>query len=163
MGAAWYNIYEQNKRAEINSKEERDLTHFKIGVEILAQEIEKFEKIEFRKTRKLAAAALLAGKKEDSNVYDVIDFFDTMGLLIRRNALDKEMVMSTFFDCISGYWHASSDYIHFSTQQDSLNYNDFNLLYKRMVFVCESMGGKETLDDNAVKTFLKSETELPCN
>jgi hypothetical protein len=163
MGAGWYNIYEQNQRAEKNAKEERESTHYKIGIEILMQQMEKFDGKEFRKTRKLAATALLAGKKQDNNVYDVINFFDTMGLLVRRNVLDEEMVMPEFFDYISGYWHATSDYINTSIRLDSLNYKDFIFLDKKMNSAYKFMGGKEELDHQSLKEFLKDESELPIN
>jgi hypothetical protein len=48
--------------------------------------------------RRKAAQALKRGPDEhDADIEDVLDFFETLGLLVRRHALDREVVWHTFF------------------------------------------------------------------
>ena len=40
-----------------------------------------------------------------------MDFFETVGLLVRRDILDAEMVCHTFYTWIEGWWQAATPLI----------------------------------------------------
>jgi hypothetical protein len=70
-----------------------------------------------------AARDLLAGQSLEAE--PILDFFETMALLQRRNALDKEMVWHTFFYWIDHYYEATKDLIKIRQKVDPLVWNDF--------------------------------------
>jgi hypothetical protein len=81
----------------------------------------------FGPTKKLqrskAAYDLLAGNSLEAE--PILDFFETMALLLRRGALDKEMVWHTFFYWIDHYYEAAKDVISKRQTQDPLVWKDF--------------------------------------
>ena len=70
-----------------------------------------------------AARDLLAGQSLEAE--PILDFFETMALLQRRRALDKEMVWHTFFYWIDHYYEATKDTIKARQQLDPLVWKDF--------------------------------------
>ena len=62
-----------------------------------------------RAQRAKAAADLLAGKSPEAE--PILDFFETMALLLRRGALDQEIVWHTFFYWIDHYYAAACEHI----------------------------------------------------
>ena len=54
----------------------------------------------------------------------ILDFFETMALLLRRGALDEEMVWHTFFYWIDHYYAAASAYIADRQRTDPLVWKD---------------------------------------
>ncbi len=56
-----------------------------------------------------AATDLLAGRSSEAE--PILDFFETMALLLRRGALDKEIVWHTFFYWIDHYYAAACEHI----------------------------------------------------
>jgi hypothetical protein len=55
----------------------------------------------------------------------ILDFFETMALLLRRGALDAEMVWHTFFYWIDNYYSALQPYIADRQKTDPLVWQDF--------------------------------------
>jgi hypothetical protein len=69
-----------------------------------------------------AASGLLAGQSLEAE--PILDFFETMALLLRRGALDKEIVWHTFFYWIDHYYEATKDAIELRQTADPLVWND---------------------------------------
>ncbi len=63
---------------------------FSMGVNLLVKLEGDFESPDFRKRRQAAAQAI--GTRDLSDVEDVLDFFETVGLLTRRRALDPHFL-----------------------------------------------------------------------
>jgi hypothetical protein len=70
-----------------------------------------------------AARDLLASQSLEAE--PILDFFETMALLQRRKALDKEMVWHTFFYWIDHYYEATKNLIKARQNVDPLVWNDF--------------------------------------
>jgi hypothetical protein len=80
-----------------------------LAIELLFKFDDRFNSEAFQRTRVSAAKALQ--RNEDSvAIDDVLDFFETMGLLAQRGALEPEMLWHTFFNWLDGYWHAAREY-----------------------------------------------------
>lgn len=77
-----------------------------------------------------AAQGLLAGKSLEAE--PILDFFETMALLRRRKALDKEMVWHTFFYWIDHYYEATKDSIALRQESDPLVWKDFVVFVKEL-------------------------------
>ena len=77
------------------------LSRFSLGVDLTFRMDERFESPEFLKKR--CGAAHAVKQQRGSDFEPVLDFFETLGLLTRRGALDEEFVYSTFFYWLHGY------------------------------------------------------------
>ncbi len=128
---------------------------FSLQVQSLLAVEQQFQDPERRETRHLAARQLL-NKRPESEVDDVLDFLDTLGLLVRRKALDPEMVWHTFFYWIYGYWHAAQDVIIRERHQNSNVWADLAGLYDK-VFAIENKQGVPRQED--IQDFLEYEVE----
>jgi hypothetical protein len=152
----WHSIREENERARIAAIEARDQNYFRVSVDVLMKLVSQFDEPRFRQKRKLAAQAILKSNAKDNNIYDIMDFFETVGLMVHRNALDKEMVWSEFSDLIEGYWTGGSKLVQPEIQEDSTFYLEFNILNKTMDSISVSKGtNKMKLPD-----FLQMESTL---
>ncbi len=75
-----------------------------------------------RLQRVKAARGLLDGQSLEAE--PILDFFETMALLLRRGALDKEIVWHTFFYWIDHYYQAAKDSIALRQKSDPLVWQD---------------------------------------
>jgi hypothetical protein len=78
-----------------------------------------------RAQRVKAAQDLLAGRSLEAE--PILDFFETMALLLRRGALDREIVCHTFFYWIDHYYAATADAIAQRQLADPLVWKDLIL------------------------------------
>lgn len=110
--------------------------------------------------RNLAAHALLS-KSNLAHADEVFDFFEAVGLYVRKDALDVEFAHSMFFHWINLYWRAGKEYILESRKRTSNLYEDFEGLYKKVLEI-EKKQDSESRDinptDDDIKSFLKQET-----
>ena len=89
--------------------------------------------------RRDAAAKSLSKKtyktptdKTSQDADDVLDFFETIGYLLSRGALDEKMVWHTFFHWIMGYCQAAEEYISMKRQREPKVLQDLIDLHHRM-------------------------------
>ena len=80
--------------------------------------------------RAKAATNIEKGQFEEAE--PILDFFETIGLLVRRGALDKEMVWHTFFYWIDHYFEASYEYIESRQRIDPVVWKDLVALTATM-------------------------------
>jgi len=84
--------------------------------------------------RKQAAKALRSNPSSpSSDIEDVLDFFETLGLLVRRKALDEEMVWNTFYHWLHRYWLLCESYIRTKQKTKLTLWGDYADLEKRLV------------------------------
>lgn len=117
--------------------------------------------------RSLAASGILRG--DFSEAEDILDFFETVALLVRKKSLDRYMVWHTFSYWIYGYFEAARDHIKAEQLSDPLRWKDLceqvpkmqALHKKELLGVGEKEGamalGKIIPDAAAVQAFLKEE------
>lgn len=142
-------IYIQNKK-----------TQFIQSVELTIKFNERFG-TQLRSTRIKAAKALLEKDGNSQSVEDILIFFDEIGLLVRRGALDEELVCSEFSDYVDMYWLAGyDDYIKPAQDEDSLYYTDLQYLHDRMKQVLQKQGGNINLVIDNFKSYLEHEASL---
>jgi len=109
-------------------------SRFALGIDLLLNLEDKFNNDKMLKIRRSAARELLL-HKEKSDVDNVLDFFEMVGMLVRRGALDDFMVWHNFFYWIHGYYLPNSDYIVESRIEDPTIWVDLVELYKRLVSI----------------------------
>jgi len=98
-------------------------TRFNQSVDLLFRQENDFFGTAKKAQRVKAAHGLLAGQILEAE--PILDFFETMALLQRRKALDKEMVWHTFFYWIDHYYEAAKDLIKTRQNVDPLVWKDF--------------------------------------
>ena len=149
--------------ALINLSSQIRRSKFSQSVDLLLKfEDRFFNSAQMKGARRAAANSLLNGG--DSSIEDVLDFFETVGMLVRRHALDNEMVWNTFFYWLHCYWSAANDYISKERQEDPTMWEEFSYLHKCMVNVekrktrcsdADLLHSKESLNE-----FLNEESKL---
>ena len=109
------------------------------------------------------AAALLQRKDLMTNhelvtadVDVVLDFFDTVAMLLRRRVLDKQLVWHQFYDWAVYYWFASEGYVR-SVQSDEsrTTWKDIQSLVPTLM---KHEGQSRPPRDEKLQEFLASET-----
>lgn len=131
---------------------------FSLGVDLTLKLDERFEGKEFQGKRAKAARALRQENRSiKADAEDVLDFFETLGFLVRRKALDKELVWNTFFYVFYGYCLYAKSHIEAQTEKYPPRYNDLRWLKPRLVDVEECNNG--TLDETEWSEFLNEEEE----
>ena len=93
-----------------------------------------------RAQRAKAARDLLQGKPLEAE--PILDFFETMALLLRRKALDAEMVAHTFSYWIENYYAAMEPYIVDRQSRDPLVWEDLPGLVRTVRSLKEKRLGK---------------------
>lgn len=78
-----------------------------------------------RLQRVKAARGLLVGQALEAE--PILDFFETMALLLRRGALDREIVRHTFFYWIDRYYQATAEKIAIRQTIDPLVWRNLTL------------------------------------
>ena len=104
---------------------------FATGVDLLFSLKARFESREYRVKRGWAVAAL-SGKAKLENVQGVLDFFETIGLLVRRKTLDAEMVFNMFSYWLHGYWLYARTGIEQQRTRFPARYSDLVWLCSRL-------------------------------
>ena len=89
-----------------------------------------------------AARGLRAGESLEAE--PILDFFETMALLLRRGALDKEIVWHTFFYWIDHYYEAARDIIATRQQQDPEVWKDLVIFVETLRKFQTRQAGKGT-------------------
>lgn len=106
--------------------------------------------------RKEAARSLKDGPDEhDANIEDVLDFFETLGLLIRRHAVDKEIVWHTFFYWIHGYAKYAKNFVAKQRSKSPNRYAEIQYLHKQTLKIEVCRHGP--IDESEWNDFLELE------
>jgi hypothetical protein len=131
---AWALIY---ARRQLTQAHEADRVHH------LVRFIEKFEDEPMANYRKVTAEKRIRGTNYPAEAQNILNFFETIGLLVRREYLDVDDVWSSF-----GYWmfNVYSDLredIEQEQRDDPSYYQDFCTLIERLRKVEEEEGGRD--------------------
>lgn len=135
-----------------------------LRIELLFKFDDRFNSESFRQVRAAAASAILDDAQDWGDVEDVLDFFELMGDMARRRALDLEMVWSTFFYWINGYWCAAATLIRETRSDDATTWSELCYLRERVLRIEQRKTRAEPSDlvwsAEDTKDFLKGERTL---
>ena len=106
-----------------------------LGIELLFKFNDRFSNEYFLNARRSAAHALLSDSSDLGDVDEVLDFFESIGLMIHQKALDPEMVWSEFSYWIDGWWCAALKHIQEVRSDDATIWEYFRRLRERMMRV----------------------------
>jgi len=100
---------------------------FALKVELLLKLEDRFSSDSFKALRRSAARSIKTHAYDDAE--EILDFFTLIGLLVRRQALDPQLVWHAFFYWIHNYGAALKPYIAEAQRKDPTVWNSF--LYLR--------------------------------
>ncbi len=104
-------------------------SRFTFGIDLLTKLDERFQS-GMQAQRRNAAQGLLAGRPSDSD--DVLDFFEVLGILVKRKALDPYFVWHFFFYWLNAYASAAAEYITTIRHDDPTIWQDLSYLRRRL-------------------------------
>jgi hypothetical protein len=112
-------------------------SRFSQSVDLILKLEERFSDSKaMKEKRQLAGEALRSNPSSpSSDIEDVLDFFETLGLLVRRKALDEEMVWNTFYHWLHRYWLLCEPYITEKRRTKLTLWGDYVNLEKRIVAI----------------------------
>jgi hypothetical protein len=128
---------------------------------------EKFDSASMKKARSTLAKQILEKSGHDDIQEDVINFFEDMVTLLRRNYLDKELLWACFSFHAIRWWSVCKDYIYEERKRqdnDQTIFEDFQYLVD-ILYEMESKKRNlprarlEPSRDN-IDIFLKDESNL---
>src|SRR5438128_9505045 len=90
-------------------RQQARLAHFTASLDALWKLDARWDAPEMQRTRRAAAKAL-AEKQETADVDSVLDFFELLGLLVRRQVIDEELAWE-FYHPLSKYWRLTRDHV----------------------------------------------------
>jgi len=145
-------------------------THFSLGVQLLREYEKQFDSEEMKRDRaalakeylKIRPGTLLDEKFE--GITDPIDFFEAVGILLKRRALDIELVESYFSYWFKRYWQiVEEDVKKFRNRHnDDSFWEHCDYLHKQLIkFGSEHPEHRELLEEHFGESemlrFLKEE------
>ena len=108
-------------------------SRFALGIDLFLKLDERFGDNRMLVARRAAAMALSSENKADAD--DVLDFFEMVGLLVRRGALDEYVVWHNFFYWIHRYYLSAKDHIDTIQSEDPTIWADLTQLYSRLASI----------------------------
>lgn len=120
---------------------------------------ERFNSEGMKINRKEAAKALLK-KKDYEAADDVLDFFETIGLMTHRGALDEEMVWNTLFYWFDKYWEAAQPRIQEERKKHPEAWKELEYLEGRCLAIEKVKTKGHATKDVSLEDFLTDESQL---
>jgi hypothetical protein len=107
-------------------------SRFVTSIDLLLKFESNFFGPEKREIRSKAAKGMLREAADFSEAEDILDFFETIALLVRKGALDSYMVWHTFDYWISRYYEAAKKHVLQRQQAEPQVWQDFCELVQKM-------------------------------
>jgi hypothetical protein len=146
-----------------SARDQASIARFSSGVQIAFEHRRYMTSEPFRKTRQAAARYILAIKDSGSeaDVRALLSEFELLGLLLRRQTLDEEVVWSWFSTRVLHYHPSLREFIQEERKGNSTYWIEFDSLHDAMCRIeKQKLGNDENPSPNAVRAFLKREAAL---
>ncbi len=105
---------------------------FAHGVDLIFDLDHQFQAPDLLNARRLSATAL-QNHESTEEIDEVLDFFETLGILVRRNAVDDELAWNYFSHWVFRYAALTKDHIEDrrKAESDGTYWQEFDFLIKR--------------------------------
>ena len=144
-------------------KKSNESFRLSLSADLVTKLDDKFNGPDLKSIRKTAARALLSNTNL-GEAEDVLDFFETVGLLMRLEALNPEMVHNTFFHWANLYWIATKDYIIARRKSTSISlwvyFKSLHTEVCRIEKLKDRTSKDLQLDRDSLRQYLQEEVEL---
>ena len=108
-------------------------SRFVQGIDLLLRLDDRFNSGDMLVARQRAAKGFLEGT--DVYVDPILDFFEMLGMLVRKRAIDDQMVWHSFFFWFNSYWHLATARIAMKRTADHTVWAEAAYLYRRLVIL----------------------------
>lgn len=108
-------------------------SRFSLNVDLILKLDDRFNSSYFKSIRKTGAQSIK--RKTFSEADEIVDFFEMVGALVRRGALDADLVWHSFFYWIHHYKFALDQHISQTRKEDPTIWQDFLYLYDRVTTI----------------------------
>ena len=140
------------------------LGRFRTSIDLALKLKEQFDSRSFEAKRHSAASALLIDQMA-MQAEPIYDFFDMVGFLVRKKAIDREIAWSIFYDWVHGYWSNGTEYIRKvrDDQKDKTIWDNFEKLHKVLLEIQRREGNQsepELMRAREKIAFLEEEKSL---
>jgi hypothetical protein len=137
-------------------------SRFVHSIDLLLKFEDNFFGPEKREVRSRAARGMLRETPDYSEAEDILDFFETVALLVRKGALDGYMVWHTFDYWISRYYEAAKPHIVLRQKSEPQVWLDLGDLVQKLrereMKASRLSSISQTVPDNAeIRRFLEEE------
>jgi hypothetical protein len=137
-------------------------SRFALGIDLIFKLNDYFDNEQMIKIRKEAAAAIL--NKTYSGVDVLLNFFETIGFLVKKNAIDRKVVWNFFSFFVINYYQAASNFIKDIRKDDKTVWSNLEYLYNELVKIEKSERKCKDSDiiisPESLENFLNSEASL---
>jgi len=144
----------------VQVRRQSELSRFNAGLASLWQLRSEWNGDDMLDVRAGAAEALLDGRGGD-DVDAVLDFFDEVAFLMRRGAVDTELVWYQFYWPMVHYWAAARDYAGEARKTDPTAWEQLDAAMPVLLAIEAQRRGRssaEVLPDRAaIRAFLQDE------
>lgn len=138
------------------------------SAELLLQLEDRFDSTTLRDARAGAAKAMLDrivgrdARADVSAVDDVLDFFDTIGLLVRKRALDREMAWHSFEYWIRYYLYIYREHVTERQEREPAQWREAIDMVAKLARIGSDFGDESanTLSRHRCEEFLRDEAAL---
>lgn len=94
---------------------------------------------------------------------DVLDFFESVGLLVRLKGLNLEMAYNSFFHWVNTYWNAAACHVDVQRGRRRTVWQEFEYLYRETIKI-ERRKDTSSIDlapaPEVIEQYLKNEEDL---
>ena len=112
-------------------------------------------------TRRTVATKRLKNEKYPAETQNLLDFFETIGLLVRRNYLNADDVWNCFSYWMFNVYSDCRDDIEQEQREDATYYKDFTNLIARLRKIEKAEGGKaDHPSKEEIKEFWEDEVNI---
>jgi hypothetical protein len=139
---------------------------FSMGVELILRLEEQFSTRRMYANRRKVACAFQNEKYAEAvnEIDEIIDFFEGVGFLVKRGALERKVVWTFFFSYLFRFWHFSKEYIEDERGHDPTLWTEFVDLYNNLLKIEWADRRKRNaplqLSQDDLEQFLREETSL---
>lgn len=132
---------------------------FRMRVDLILKLGERLERPEMREARAEAARALLANRADDElAVEDVLNFFEEIGYLYEKHAIDPKSIYAFFSSWMATYYYATEQYRAECQKDDPDVWTGFeNAFHAIRQFKPQAM---KQMTSEEIKEHLQAEAEL---
>jgi hypothetical protein len=138
------------------------------GIDAITGLDRRFDSPEFRKTRREAATFLLRTSSDDDSedgaLFDVLDFFETVGYLWRKKLIDTETAWHFFASWLLPYVAASESIIAHSRKDDPSLFRELDKMFIEVKYFERTQHPSHEADHllsrDSIADFLRSEAAL---
>jgi hypothetical protein len=160
-GAAAYLIgHRQAKATKEAANKQIAASKSSLQAQTMLNLMDKFDSETFKEKRQMAARACLSkleGKKLGNEVTQILDFFEDVAFLVKRGALDIEM-MWHFYYWVRMYVQASEQEITINANNHPAILHSLRWAYPRLIEL-EKSGNSDTQTEKLDETELRAQLE----